>query len=212
MRKISTCLALWFATVASLASAGEIAVTVIDRYGKPVSDVAVYVDQPGAAGRAAPGGQTAIMDQVDARFVPHLLVIQKGTRVEFPNSDVIAHHVYSFSKPNDFILPLYKGNAHSPINFDHPGVVTLGCNIHDHMLAYVLVVDNPAFGKTDSDGRIVLDAPVEGDATVRIWSPRIKDDDDLLVQAADSNLVFQLERSLRPEHDPERAGIAWNEY
>ena len=212
MRKISTCLICLFVTLMSFRTlASEITVSVVDRDGNPVNDVAVFLEQSGAD-NAPVTGKSAKMDQVDAAFVPHLLVVQKGTRVDFPNSDVIAHHVYSFSKPNDFILPLYKGNAHSPIDFKHPGIVTLGCNIHDHMLAYVLVVDSPVFGKTGPDGKVVLDASAVGDATVRIWSPRIKDDGDLLLQAVGSDLVFQLKRGLRPPHNPDRGGIAWNEY
>lgn len=204
-----TSLLLMLAALQAVAS--EMAVTVIDRDGNPVSDVAVFVEQPGGDSVSVTG-QTATMDQVDAQFVPHLLVVQKGTRVNFPNSDVIAHHVYSFSRPNEFILPLYKGNAHSPIDFDHPGIVTLGCNIHDHMLAYILVVDGPAFGKTGKEGRVVLDAAPDSAATVRIWSPRIRDDSDLLVQAAGSDLVFRLDKNLRPDHNVERGGIVWNDY
>ena len=68
---------------------------------------------------------SAVMDQRDMQFVPHLLVVQTGTSVEFPNSDTVAHHVYSFSNPNKFMLPMYKGDQHPPVTFEHSGVVSL---------------------------------------------------------------------------------------
>jgi plastocyanin len=191
---------------------GELTVTVLDRDGEPVPGVAVYVDD--AAATSTTGhGLTAVMDQVDTRFVPHLLVVQKGTLVEFPNSDPIAHHVYSFSQPNDFQLPLYKGDVHEPIAFEHPGLVTLGCNIHDQMLAYILIVDGPVFGMTNEAGQVTLDSPVATDATVSIWSPRIRPrGETLTLDAAAATVAFQLKGRLRPPHDSDRGGVEWSDY
>ncbi len=71
----------------------------------------------------------------------------------------MSHHVYSFSEAKTFELALYKGNAHPPLVFDRPGVVVLGCNIHDSMLGYILVVDTPHFASTDAAGALSLDEP-----------------------------------------------------
>ena len=180
--------------------------------GKPVPDVVVYATYESNAPRRPPG--PAIMDQQDTRFVPHILPVQVGTAVEFPNSDVVAHHVYSFSKPNDFALPLYKGNPHQPVRFDHDGIVTLGCNIHDHMLAYIVVVDTDVFGMTGTDGRSILDLDDSAaNITVHIWSPRLRDAE--LSQAAPDGAAvirFELARKLRPAHNPEAEGVQWSEY
>ena len=81
----------------------------------------------------------AIMDQVNLAFVPDVLVIPVHSTVQFPNSDAISHQVYSFSSARQFQLPLYRGKPYPPVTFDQPGVVTLGCNIHDNMLAYIVV-------------------------------------------------------------------------
>ena len=81
----------------------------------------------------------AIMDQVNLAFVPDVLVIPVHSSVQFPNSDAISHQVYSFSSARQFQLPLYRGKPYPPVVFDQPGVVTLGCNIHDNMLAYIVV-------------------------------------------------------------------------
>src|SRR5207248_2506647 len=91
----------------------------------------------------------AVMDQVDRAFAPDLLVIPVGSTVEFPNSDSVSHQIYSFSPTKRFKLPLYRGKPYPPVPFDQAGVVTLGCNIHDDMLAYLVVTDAPWFGRTD---------------------------------------------------------------
>ena len=192
--------------------AGNLGIEVLGPDGQPVPDVAIYVTYatPGAAGKP----RSAVMDQVDTKFVPHILVVQKGTAVDFPNSDTIAHHVYSFSKPNNFVLPLYKGDKHDPVKFDYDGIVTLGCNIHDHMLAYIVVVDTPTFGVTDEAGR--ADVTVNdtwGQATVHIWSPRIRDEVlSRAVVSGSSTVTYALEKRLRPTHDSGSEAVQWSEY
>jgi plastocyanin len=198
--------------------AASVEVQVVGLKGEPVADVAVFVEQESAAPTELPD-MPATMDQRDTQFVPHMLVIRKGQSVEFPNSDVVAHHVYSFSKPNNFVLPLYKGDAHDPITFDHDGVVILGCNIHDHMLGYIVVVDTDVFGTTDESGRVSLN--VDDDAsqyTVHIWSPRLRETDASLKQELhlsgqeDARLTFTLQKNLRAPHQSMSEGVKWSEY
>jgi plastocyanin len=93
-----------------------------------------------------------VLDQVDRQFVPNVLVIPVGSQVVFPNSDSVSHQVYSFSPVKKFQLPLYRGKPYPPVLFDREGVVTLGCNIHDQMRAYVYVVEAQYFGRTDASG------------------------------------------------------------
>jgi len=201
--------------LSATSSAAELAVTVLDRDGNPVPDVAVYVDFAGDEAWVAEG-ETAVMDQVEQRFVPHLLVVQKGTHVQFPNSDEVAHHVYSFSKPNDFRLPLYKGDAHPPVSFDFEGVATLGCNIHDSMLAYILVVDSDVFAKTGLDGSVRLDLGERPAESVSIWSPRInprKEDLSIAIENEVSEPVtFRLQSKLRPPHGDKQQSLEWSDY
>jgi len=157
------------------------------------------------------------MDQVDKRFVPHLLVVQVGTLVEFPNSDPTAHHVYSFSKPNQFNLPLYKGDIQPSVRFTQEGIITLGCNIHDNMLGYILVVDTPLYAITGVDGRAVLETGLSDELEVRIWSPRIRDTLDSLVEIVaptsdDSQITYQVAKKLRQRHDEETVASSWSDY
>jgi len=210
--QIGQLIAAFMMTLIAPVFAATLEISIVDANNEPVPNVAVYVTQTGATIASSPG--PIVMDQRDIRFEPHILVIQKGTAVEFPNSDVIAHHVYSFSKPNDFVLPLYKGNPHEPVLFEHEGIVTLGCNIHDHMLGYIVVVDTDIFGSTDEAGTlsVVIDDN-SGAATVSIWSPRIRDKELTQVVAATSKSVaFSLKEKLRPAHDPDTEAMLWPEY
>ncbi|WP_196767929.1 hypothetical protein, partial [Streptobacillus moniliformis] len=75
--------------------------------------------------------------------MPHVLAITVGSEVRFPNRDKLRHQVYSFSKAKTFDLPLYSGHPAAPVRFDEIGVVELGCNIHDGMIGYIVVLDTP---------------------------------------------------------------------
>lgn len=113
----------------------------------------------------------AVIDQVDREFVPAISVVRPGTAIRFPNHDDVLHHVYSFSPAKTFELPLYKGVDTDPVIFDQAGVVTLGCNIHDWMLAWVLVTDAPVVLRTPEGGRIRTELP-PGPYEVRVWHHR----------------------------------------
>lgn len=209
-------LALLLATVGHVARAEFLTVKVLDADGQPVPEVVVFAE---SRDNVAPATATAVMDQVDTRFVPHILVVQKGTAVSFPNSDVVAHHVYSFSKPNNFVLPLYKGDAHAPVVFQETGIVILGCNIHDGMLGYIVVVDSDTFGLSDASGKVTLELAVgTGDYLINIWSPRIRDAQaDLQKRISrpanlDAELVFELRKNLRPPHEAQSSAVQWSEY
>jgi plastocyanin len=141
--------------VAVAARAGEVRGRVLDAGGEGLPVAVVFAsDLPPPAHPPA-----AVMDQVHKQFVPHLLVVPVGTEVRFPNHDQIHHHVYSFSRARSFELPLYKGEAAPPVTFDAPGVVKIGCNIHDWMSAVILVVPSAHATRTGDDGSFVLDLP-----------------------------------------------------
>lgn len=136
--------------------------------GAPVGDAVVSL-QNGTSTTTRTA--TARMDQQHSAFVPAVLPVQAGTLVSFPNRDNIQHHVYSFSQPRQFEIPLYSGNQAAPVRFEKPGVVVVGCNIHDWMIGHIVVLDTPYFGKTGADGRLRLDVP-PGRYTVRVWHVR----------------------------------------
>ncbi|WP_295526954.1 methylamine utilization protein, partial [uncultured Pseudacidovorax sp.] len=109
------------------------------------------------------------MAQAQRRFMPETLLVTRGTSVQFPNRDDVRHHVYSFSPAKRFELKLYIGRPANPVLFDMPGVVVLGCNIHDEMVGWVLVMDTPYYGQTDGQGRLVLRDVPAGGYQLRTW-------------------------------------------
>lgn len=134
----------------------------------PVAEAVASLHATAAEAPAA----TAVMDQRNSEFVPGVLPVQVGTAVSFPNSDQVQHQVYSFSTPKPFELPLYAGTPPAPIRFDRPGVVVVGCNIHDWMIGYIVVLDTPHFGKSGADGVVRLAVP-PGRYTLRVWHARL---------------------------------------
>ncbi len=154
--------------------AAELQVSVVDQNGVAVQDAVITATPsngklpPRTAGRA-------IIDQIHRTFVPLVSVIQTGTMVTFPNKDNIEHDVYSFSPAKTFELNLYSGIAAKPVEFDKPGLVVLGCNIHDKMIAYVDVVDTPYFAKTDAAGHALISEIPSDSYDVVAWSYRLAD-------------------------------------
>lgn len=175
----------WWLGAASLAARGAALLCALSVMAPPAAAAAVevHVSNDGRAlGNAAvyavpldasalPPPKDAVIDQVNRQFVPFLTVVQTGTAIHFPNHDNIRHQVYSFSPPKTFLLKLYSGTPAQPVIFDKPGAVSLGCYIHDQMLAYVYVVDTPYFAVSGRDGRAVIENLPAGRYTVKVWHP-----------------------------------------
>jgi plastocyanin len=178
MPKIFAIALVWILVCAAAAHGAELRVSVKDHKGKPVADaviVAVPLDSKNAL-RGKPAGEA--VDQIDKQFVPYVKPVFVGATVRFPNSDNIRHQVYSFSPAKKFELPLYGGLDATPVIFDKPGVVVLGCNIHDWMIGYIYVSETPFFAKTGAAGSAVIaDLPV-GEYTVRVWHPNLAHTED----------------------------------
>lgn len=152
--------------------AGNVNLTVLDESGKPLRDAVVFLESAQAKRLAKPL-PLAQMAQKDKSFVPSLLVIPTGTSVSFPNIDTVRHHVYSFSPAKRFELKLYVGTPANPVVFDQAGVVVTGCNIHDQMIAYILVVDTPFYGIATANGLVSINDVPPGDYSLRIWHSRL---------------------------------------
>jgi plastocyanin len=175
-------LTLWPVVLLAMGAAhaqnAEIAVSVTDALGKPVADaVVIAVPADGnlrTSPKAADRPRAAIVDQVDKEFAPRVTAILVGTAVTFPNHDNVRHQVYSFSPAKRFELPLYAGVPAEPVVFDKPGVVVLGCNIHDWMLGYVYVSESPYFAKTGNDGKALLANLPPRVYALRVWHPQLE--------------------------------------
>jgi plastocyanin len=129
---------------------------------------AVYLE--GTFPNVRPPTNTVQVAQKNMQFKPGLLVVQKGTRVEFPNQDDFYHNVFSYSKSKPFDLGRYlKDEKPAAQIFDQPGIVKLYCEIHEHMRANILVVDTPHFVRTDAEGKFRLDNLPAGNFVLKVW-------------------------------------------
>jgi len=155
---------------APLCHAASVQAQVSDSTGKPLADAVVYA-VAGAAHDARHSKTPTAVEQVDREFVPYVTVVQTGTTLTFPNRDPILHHVYSFSPARPLDIKLYTGKSPEYL-FDKPGVVILGCNIHDWMIGYVLVVSTPHFAKTDATGAARLRELPAGAYDLHAWHPQ----------------------------------------
>ncbi len=187
------------------ALANSLTVQVLDIEGQPFEGAVVELQHPDFS--RSENLPEAAMDQVNKQFAPYLLVVEQGSAVAFPNSDSIKHHVFSFSAAKRFQLKLYKDRPPEPLIFDKPGVVALGCNIHDWMVGYIYVAQSNQVQESNSQGEARFEL---GDKThsepyqLAVWHPRFKAQDAQRLTAVESStktLVFQLTKPLHPEID-----------
>lgn len=171
LKKIPLLCSLFFISID--VAAAQFTATLVNAEGAPLADGVValipaqqpdYNDVP-----------TALMDQRQNMFVPHVLAIRTNTLVRFPNSDDVRHHVYSFSPAKKFELRLYHGMTAEPVLFDKPGTVVLGCNIHDSMVAYIYVVESEYFAVSDNTGKVNISAPA-GSYELQVYHPYLLDE------------------------------------
>jgi plastocyanin len=150
---------------------GVVSVTAKTTAGQPAVDTVLIFDP--LDGSAPPGPGPAVIDQIDKHFKPTVSVIRTGSTVELPNSDSIRHEVYSVSPPHPFKIKLYASSHQEQVTFDKPGLLVLGCNIHDSMVAFIVVVDTPYFAKVLDTGTTHLNLPA-GHYRLRVWHPKLR--------------------------------------
>ena len=157
--------ALWLS--ATIAPAGTVEGRVTS--GSPTDLTNVIVSVEDIEGRFSEPPRPSVMDQRALRFVPHVLPIVAGTTVEFPNSDPLAHNVFSISETKRFNLGLYQKGTVRQLRFDKPGVVQLLCNVHLEMSGFIVVLPNRYFARVNPDGSYRIPGVPEGKHRVRCW-------------------------------------------
>jgi plastocyanin len=161
--------------LAGPAHAADVAVTVTSATGAALPDAVVMIKAVAEGpGRPARFPWPYVVSQHDIRFDPFVLVVPVGAEVAFPNFDPFRHHVYSFSPAKRFQLKLYGHDETRRVKFDRPGVVALGCNIHDAMSAFIRVVDTPFAAKSGVRGETLIRDVPAGPATITVWHPYLR--------------------------------------
>jgi plastocyanin len=113
-----------------------------------------------------------VMATKGKEFEPRVLAVPRGATVAFPNQDPILHNVFSLSPGNRFDLGLYRKGPGKSMAFKEPGLVRVYCNVHQSMVAYILVLDTPYFASPDAQGRFTVSGPVPGPGTLTVWYER----------------------------------------
>ena len=172
MKRILYCIALLLfgssMLMSAQVSAAQFQVKIVDQQGKAIEN-AVVINPQTKVSRV--NTEPAIMDQADKAFVPLVIAVEQGRAVAFPNSDNIRHHVYSFSKAKRFTIKLYANRPEAPVVFDKPGIVVLGCNIHDSMVGYILVSEWQDFSVSNDKGMAELDMNMPTAQKLLVWHP-----------------------------------------
>lgn len=195
--KLLIALSLYFTVKAQ-----ALEVIVKDRDGNLLNNAVVWLEGESFNPKAELITNMFSMGQKDRTFTPHILVVPQGAKVEFPNFDSILHHVYSFSQPKPFELKLYRDTPKSEIKFENSGVVELGCNIHDWMLGYILVVNSNSYALTNNGiANITLNAAQFGAAKLNIWHERFEklessEQLSVVINSAQQQITYQIRQSL----------------
>jgi len=161
--------------VCDAAAATTFTAEITDQDGRAVVNAVVTLKPEQKTPLPAPSTRLAIEKSIDQRnetFIPYVTVIPKGGRILFANNDQTTHQVYSFSAVKQFELTLNRGTVSAPVVFDNPGIAALGCNIHDHMIAYVYVAESPWTALTNADGRAVIEDVPPGAYQAQVWHPK----------------------------------------
>ncbi len=136
-------------------------------------DVVIFIERiPGKT--FTPPAAPVVIDQKNLAFQPHVVPVLVGTRVSFPNSDEVRHNVFSPTKGAAFDLGSFAMGVSRSRIFDVPGVVTLLCNVHAEMSAYVIVAETPYFAVSDREGRFAIPAVPPGRYELVAWHERAK--------------------------------------
>ncbi|KXK29873.1 MAG: hypothetical protein UZ01_01849 [Candidatus Brocadia sinica] len=167
--------------------------TVKAKKAKYLKDTIVYIEHVPDA--FEPPEEHAVIDQKNMTFIPHVLPLLKGTTVDFLNSDLVQHNVYSPDAVADnFNLGTWLKGETRPFTFNKSGVASIRCNVHVDMLAYVLVLQNPYFARVDNEGKFSITNVPDGKYIIKVWNERLKAPDQQVGIKADApaTVVFEL--------------------
>lgn len=164
----SSLLMLALPLVSMTVYASILTVQLTDAQQKPLPYAVLELVNPAYPAQQPATGQVI---QQKLMFQPYVSVVQQGALVDFPNLDKTRHHVYSFSEAKQFELRLYAGKPEAPVQFDQPGIVTLGCNIHDSMLAYLYISGSRYAAVSNENGIVTFTDLPEGQFDIKIWHP-----------------------------------------
>jgi plastocyanin len=159
---------------AAPAMAGGLTIHLVDAAGHPVQDAVVTLKPTAGTAPRARMGESYRITQQKIQFHPFVTVVPVGATVAFPNLDPFRHHVYSFSPAKHFELKLFARDQTRSVTFDKPGVVAIGCNIHDSMSAYIFVTDTVWTAHSSANGTVRFGDTPYGPFALQVWHPFLR--------------------------------------
>jgi len=183
-------------------------ISVSSQAEKGLNDLVVYLE-PLDGQALVPATKPIIIGQLGKSFTPYISVSQVNSKVEFANQDDITHHIYSAGSDNKFSFKIRAGQTNSTIQFNQASEVAMGCNIHDWMSGYLLLVNTPYFGKTDSQGQVSFDIDKQGKYKIVVWHPQMQSENNRMIKevviSTDSAFAITLKNEIseipRQEND-----------
>lgn len=180
--------------------ANTLSIRITDEMQHAVADSVIeLIPSNSTLSRPSTAGSIA---QQNLTFVPFVSAYAAGTYIEFPNRDKTRHHVYSFSAAKTFEIQLYAGKPEAPVLFDKPGIVSIGCNIHDYMQAYVYIGESPLLAISDSEGKVHFDGLADDTYQLKLWHPWQKKDHDSLSVVLDHDTSIDLTLAVEQKQKP----------
>jgi plastocyanin len=146
-----------------------------------LTNVVIYLD-PSTNITLPVTNKTVVIGQQSKSFNPYISVMQLGSDVTFTNMDDITHHIYSPIGKNKFDFKIRAGEQQTKHDFVESGEVAMGCNIHDWMSGYLLILDTPYFEKTDKNGHSHFKNIKAGKYQLTIWHPQLNTPDHKIIQ------------------------------
>lgn len=185
-----------YKNVPKIDNAGSLSGVVTCQKMRNNADAIVFLEKVGD-NKFDPPAEHAIVDQLNLTYVPRVIAIQKGTVVDFPNSDAVRHNV--FSPPGSalqFNLGTYPAGVVKDVLFDVAGETPLLCNVHSEMAGYVVSFENPYFAITDKDGSYTIEGVPPGKYVLKTWHEKLKEaSQEITVEAGKTTTVnFELKR------------------
>lgn len=196
----SIIVATFIASFAIKAQASTLTIKITDEQQQPIADAVVEL----VASTPVTPQQTTLgsIAQQDLTFVPFVSAIVAGSYIEFPNRDKTRHHVYSFSDAKSFEIQLYANKPEAPILFDKAGIVTIGCNIHDYMQAYVYIGASPLLSVSNSQGEVSFANLPNDKYQLKLWHPWQKNSHDSVSITVTRDSTIALTMAVLPKQKP----------
>jgi plastocyanin len=187
----------------------ELIVKVIDIRDQDVNDIVLYVRPIDGIKHLPLNTNALFINQKDKKFSPYITVLQKGQAIKFVNQDDITHHIYSVSGENRFEFKIKSSVEQMTAPMLVAEEIAMGCNIHDWMSGYTLVVDTPYYGKTNGSGQLSFTLPYAGEYLITAWHPQLDVENNRISQLVTidnsiHNMKISLPKKLLPI--PEQKG------